>query len=161
MNNFKSHGNEINLEGSLIKVGDTLSFSATKTDFSNFDFSGVSGKKVISVFPSINTSVCDEQTREIVDLAQKHKDVTFISISLDLPTTQSAWCSANGIDNIIIVSDYKKREFGKKTGLLIEEIKLLYRAIITLDENNVVTSLIFDNELTNMPDFSKLKAQLG
>ena len=157
MKSFTNRGNLVHLEGNLIQIGDKLDFNATKTDFSDFRLSDIKGKKVISVFPSINTGVCDAQTKKIVDLSKENKDVTFISISLDLPTAQSAWCTANGIDNIIIVSDYKNREFGKKTGLIIKEIKLLYRTIIALDENNIVTSIIFDEELANMPNFSKIE----
>lgn len=149
------------LEGTLLKVGDKVDFKATNTDFSEFDLNSVKGKKVISTFPSIDTSVCDEQTKRITEFAKKYQDIAFISISLDLPSAQKKWCAANGLENIKIVSDYKDREFSTKYGLLIKELKLIHRTIIVLDENNVVTNIIARNEVTDTPDFDKLEEVLS
>ena len=159
--NITFKNNPMTLEGSLLKVGDKVEFKATNTDFSEFDLNSLKGKKVISTFPSIDTSVCDLQTKKIADLANEYKDIEFISISLDLPSAQAKWCAATGNENIKIVSDYKDREFAKKYGLLIKELKLIHRSIIVLDENNLVTDILTKNEVTEDPDFDKLKEILA
>lgn len=153
----KMKGIKMNLVGDLVAKGDSMSFSATKTNFLSFKLDKLKGWKVISVFPSINTRVCDEQTKNIIELAKEFPKVNFVSISLDLPPAQKEWCVANGFKNISIVSDYKEREFGIKYGLLIDKLKLLARAIIVVNKENVVHELIMDPELSNMPDFSHLK----
>lgn len=143
-----------------IQVGETLDFSATNPDFSEFKLFKNDKVKVISLFPSIDTSVCDLQTRKIGELASKFSNVEFISISLDLPPAIKKWCHANSLENLVIVSDYKEREFGKKTGLLINELKLLARGLIILDENNIVKYVDICSEVADMPNFDKLESLL-
>lgn len=152
---FKS--TPVTLQKDIIKVGQELSFSATNPDFSSFKLEKNNRSKLISLFPSIDTSVCDLQTRKIAELASRHNDIDFISISLDLPPAIKKWCHANSMENLIIVSDYKDREFGMRTGLLINELKLLARGLILLDKNNVVEYIDICSEVADMPDFEKIE----
>lgn len=143
-----------------IQVGETLDFSATNPDFSDFKLVKNDKVKVISLFPSIDTSVCDLQTRKIAELASKFTNIEFISISLDLPPAIKKWCHANSLENLVIVSDYKEREFGKKTGLLINELKLLARGLIVLNEKNIIKYVDICSEVADMPNFDKLESLL-
>jgi thioredoxin-dependent peroxiredoxin len=147
----------VTLQKDIIKVGEELSFSATNPDFSSFKLENNNRVKLISLFPSIDTSVCDLQTKKIAELAAKYNHIDFISISLDLPPAIKKWCHANLMDNLIIVSDYKDREFGMRTGLLINELKLLARGLILLDKNNVVKYIDICSEVADMPDFDKIE----
>lgn len=153
--------NPMTLVGKLIQIGDIVNFKATNPDFSEFKFNELKGIKVISTFPSINTGVCDLQTKEISNLANKYSDITFISISMDLPPAQGAWCAANSIKNLLIVSDYKDREFASKYGLLIDELKLMHRSLIVVNDSNKVIKFISNNEITDAPNFNELKSYLN
>ncbi len=149
------------LAGQLIKIGDKVDFKATNIDFSDFNFNDLKGKKVISTFLSLDTGVCDEQTKKLVELSKKFPNVEFVSLSQDLPSAQARWCASTGNENIKIVSDYKEREFSKKYGLLINELKLTHRSIIVLNEKNEVTNFLIREEATDMPDFEALERTLN
>ncbi|NQZ66344.1 MAG: thiol peroxidase [Mycoplasmatales bacterium] len=151
----------VTLEGKTLSVGDLIDFEATNTDFSEFKFSDLKGKKVISTFLSIDTGVCDGQTKKLVELSKKHPEVQFLSVSLDLPSAQGRWCAATGNENMKIVSDYKEREFSLKYGMLIKELKLTHRSLIVVDENNKVTNFLVEEEATDMPNFEKLNEILS
>lgn len=153
-------GTPMNTNGDLPKVGDKISFKLSNTKFEDVSIDSIKGPKVLSTFPSINTSVCDRQTREIIDLAKKHPNYKFISISLDLPPAQATWCGANNFENVLIFSDYKNRDFSKKYGLLIENIYLMHRCLIILDENNVITYIKANDEVSKDPDFKSLITNL-
>lgn len=116
--------------------------------------------KVISTFPKLNTSVCDNQTREIAKLANKYKNISFISITMDDPKVISKWCLANNLENVVILSDKKHKEFSKATNLLISKIKMLARGLIILDHNNNVLETFYKQEITEEPMFDKLKNSL-
>jgi thiol peroxidase len=82
-------GNPVKLVGNPIKIGDTIDFIATNNDLSEFKLSNLKGKKVISIVPSVDTSTCSTQTSQISQIETKYNDVTFITISLDLPFAQA------------------------------------------------------------------------
>ncbi|MCK5946077.1 MAG: redoxin family protein [Mycoplasmataceae bacterium] len=149
------------LKGDIIEKGNTLSFKAINRENKEVSIDTIKGIKVISVFPDINTSVCDEQTRKIGQLASKHKDVKFISVTTDDVETVNKWCLANDIDNVDIWTDSKYGEFGNVTNMLITKIKKLARGFIILDENNKIIDVSAKVELAVAPDYTSVEKLLG
>ena len=144
------------LSGETIEKNNKLVFKAEGKDHEDFYIEDIKGMKVISLFPDINTRVCDFQTQEIAKLASQHKDITFISISTDSVEVQKEWCAAKGLENIMIVSDAKYKEFQTKTNAYITKIKKLSRGFILLDEDNIIKEVFFNKEISKDPDYSLL-----
>lgn len=149
-----------NLLGDEIFVGSELRFKSIDFDFNECSFEKLNKITVFSIFPSISTKVCDLQTLGMSKLSEEFHQFNFVAISLDLPTTLKEWCGAHKLDNIQVVSDYKTREFGLKTGFLIDEIFLLNRGIIILDKNNKVIFLEKNDDVHKQIDFKHLKKYL-
>src|SRR3712207_2597699 len=133
-------GNPVTLVGKEIKVGDKApEFVCVKGDLSPFTLKDVEGKvKLISVVPSVDTGVCELQTIRFNQEAAKLDDVAIITISVDLPFAQARFCGAKGIENAVVVSDYKDTSFGLEYGFLIDEFRLLNRGIVVIDKDDVV-----------------------
>lgn len=110
---------------------------------------------LISVVPSLDTSVCDFQTRNINEELASFENIDFITVSMDLPFAQKRWCGSAGLD-IITLSDYQTAEFGKDYGVLIEGLRLLARAVFLLDKNRKVVYVEYLQEMTNHPNYEKL-----
>lgn len=149
-------GNPVTLLGKEISAGDKApAFSCTKGDLSAFSLDDVKGKvKLISVVPSIDTGVCEAQTiRFNKEAASLSDDVIIITVSEDLPFAQSRFCGDKGIDNSVVVSDYKTREFGTKYGFLIEDLQLLSRGIVVIDKDDVVKYVEYVPEVTEHPNY--------
>lgn len=147
-------GNPLNVLGDQLQIGDNApNFSATLGDLSTWSLYQENGVKIISVVPSLDTGVCQKQTIEFNKKATEIPGLKVITISLDLPFAQARWCGSQGIDKILVVSDYKNREFATKYALLIDELKLLTRAILLLDKNNVVQYFEYLSEITEEPNY--------
>jgi thiol peroxidase len=148
-------GDALALEGMAIKVGDTLpSAVVTNNDLKPVNLAEAKGKvRIISVVPSIDTPVCEEQTHE---LSEKNggldKQVELITVSMDLPFAQKRFAKEAKINNVSFVSDYKTGEFGKNTGLLIQPLHLLARTVLVVDKDNVIRYMQVVPEITNLPD---------
>ncbi|MES7181323.1 thiol peroxidase, partial [Cutibacterium acnes] len=146
----------LTLVGPELKVGDqapdfTVSKSLTETA-SLKDFAGKI--KLISVVPSIDTGVCDAQTRRFNEEAAKLSDkVVVLTISNDLPMAQGRWCGAAGVDKVIMLSDHKQLSFGDAYGVHIQELRLLMRSIFVIDENDKITYVQYLSEMTEHPDY--------
>ena len=153
MNKIKIHNKEYALLGDVIKSGSTLDFVATNKENKLVSIDTYKGKKVISVFPDINTSVCDEQTQTILAMASNNPDVQFISLTSDPVDVIAEWCASKGVENIDILSD-TEGSFGKATNLLITEINKLTRAFIVLDDENKITAISVSEEVAENPDYS-------
>ncbi|WP_099320991.1 thiol peroxidase [Anaerococcus sp. Marseille-P3625] len=150
-------GNDVNLLGKEIKVSDKApEFKATKNDLSVFDSKENEGNVVVySVAPSLDTSVCALQAKRFNQEASKLENVKIVTITEDLPFAQARFCSNEGIENTIMVSDYKDREFGEKYGFLMEENKLLARGVVIVDKDGIVRYVQYVPEVTNEVDFDK------
>ncbi len=144
------------LKGDIINPGAKLNFSAENLDSSTFELAKINGVKILSTFPDINTKICDAQTQEIAKLASQHPKINFISISTDSPEKQAKWCAAHNLENISIVSDKKSGEFAKATNLYIPKIKKLHRALIVLDKENIIQSVLTNTEVAKAPDYKAL-----
>lgn len=150
-------GKPVTLVGQQISVGDTApDFTVLSNNLQPVSLSDYQGKiKLISVVPSIDTGVCSEQTKRFNEEADKLDNVQVLTISMDLPFAQTRWCAANGIKNLDILSDHRDADFGKKYGVLIQELRLLARAIFVIDSNNKVTYVEYVSEVGNHPDYDK------
>ena len=150
-------GNDVNLLGKEIKVSDKApEFKATKNDLSVFDSKENEGNVIVySVAPSLDTSVCALQAKKFNQEANKLENVKIVTITEDLPFAQARFCSNEGIENTIMVSDYKDREFGEKYGFLMEENKLLARGVVIVDKEGIVRYVQYVPEVTNEVDFDK------
>lgn len=159
MNKITIHEKEFDLLGSVIKKGAVLDFTATNKDNELVSLTHYKGTKVISVFPDINTSVCDKQTQLILKLSAEHKDVQFISITSDPVEVIAKWCASNGLANVDILSD-TEGSFGKATNLLITEINKLARGFIVLNNENKIIKISINGEVAEMPDFTTIDEYL-
>ncbi|HZH93907.1 MAG TPA: thiol peroxidase [Tissierellaceae bacterium] len=150
-------GNPVTLVGTEVKVGDKApDFTALKADLSPYSLSDVKDKvKIISVVPSLDTGVCELQTIRFNDEAAELEDVAILTISMDLPFAQKRFCSANDIDKVVTLSDHRDLDFGTKYGFEIEELRLLARGIVVLDEDNIVRYVQYVPEATDHPDYDK------
>lgn len=148
---------ERNLLGEPINLGSVVKFKSTDIDFNEYSFENLDKITIFSIFPSINTRVCDIQTNQMNKIAQKYPKYDFIAISLDLPTALNEWCGAHNVKNIKAFSDYKNREFGIKTGFLMDEIFLLNRGIIIFNEENEVIYIAQNANVHDQVDFNKLE----
>lgn len=148
------------LLGKNITLNDEIKFTLIDINFNEVDFSKLDNITIFSIFPSINTKVCDLQTTSMNKTALLYPAFDFIAISLDLPTALKEWCGSHGTENIKAMSDYRDRDFGLKTGFLIDEIFLLARGIIVLDKNNKVIYKDVNHDVHDQVDFKKLTSFL-
>ena len=150
-------GNPVTLMGRMVAPGHMAkNFSATGVDLKPFNLSDYQGKiRIISTVPSVDTSVCAQQTRRFNEEAAKLSNVQVITISNDLPFALKRFCAAEGIENLITVSDHKDRDFGVKYGLYIEELGLLARSIIVVDKDDAVKYFELVGEIAEEPDYDK------
>ena len=149
-------GNPLTLVGTEIKVGDKIpDVAVLGNDLNSVQLSSYKGKVcVVSVVPSLDTPVCDMQTRKFNEAAGSLGDnVAILTLSMDLPFAQSRWCGAAGVDKVVTLSDHRKAAFGEATGLLIKELRLLARAVFVVDQNGVIQYSQLVKEVTEEPDY--------
>ncbi|KXG11618.1 putative thiol peroxidase [Anoxybacillus sp. P3H1B] len=155
MANITFKGNPVTLIGNEVKVGDKApNFKVLANDLSEVTLSDTKGSvRLISVIPSIDTGVCDAQTRRFNEEAAKLDNVKVLTISVDLPFAQKRWCGANGIENVQVLSDHRDASFGQAYGVLIKELRLLARAVFVVDSSDTVTYVEYVSEATNHPNY--------
>jgi thiol peroxidase len=112
-----------------------------------------SGVRIISVIPSLDTPVCDAQTKRFNEEAAKLPGVDILTVSMDLPYAQKRWCSQFGVDNVKMLSDHKDASFGSRYGTLIKELRIESRAIFVLDAKNEVRHAEYVKEVADHPDY--------
>lgn len=148
-------GNPMTLVGPALKVGDVapdfkaVNNSMEEVSLANFD----SQKLIISAVPSLDTPVCDRETRRFNEEAAKLGDIKVLTISMDLPFAQKRWCAANGIDAVMTLSDHREASFGKSYGVLIEELRLLARSLFLVDSKGRIQYIQIVREVTDEPDY--------
>ena len=149
-------GNPLTLLGQQIKVGDKApEFEALDNDLSPVKLSAFQGKVVIiSAVPSLDTPVCDLETRRVnAEAAKLGQEVVVLTISMDLPFAQKRWCGAAGVTHVTTLSDHKEAAFGLAYGVLIKELRLLTRAVFVVDRKGVVRYVELVREITHEPDY--------
>ncbi|KRU24290.1 putative thiol peroxidase [Clostridium sporogenes] len=154
---IKFMGNPMTLEGNELKVGDMApDFTAIDNNMKPVSLKDTKGVRILSVVPSLDTEVCDLETRTFNSKAAEIPNVTIYTISMDLPFAQARWCGAHGVDKVITLSDFKDRLVGKNYGTYIKELGLLTRAVFVIDSNNKITFVEYVPEVTNQPNFDKV-----
>jgi len=151
-------GNPVNTSGELPSKGTKApDFSLVKSDLGSLSLSELKGKKVIlNIFPSLDTSVCAATVRKFNQMASGIKNVTVLGISKDLPFAHSRFCSTEGITNLITLSGFRDREFGKAYGIdyIDGPMAGLYaRGIVVIDESGTVVYTQQVPEHTHEPDY--------
>lgn len=149
-------GNPLTLIGPELKPGDKApNFSLRTQDLKPFTLQDTQGKiRLFSVVPSLDTPVCDAQTRRFnEEAAQLGEKVEIVTVSVDLPFAQKRWCGAAGIDKIKVVSDYYDRSFSEAYGTLIKELHIDSRAIFIVDDKDMVRYVEYVPEVANHPNY--------
>lgn len=150
------HGTPVSLAGTPVREGDKApDFEAAGNDMAPVRLSDFAGNAVVLLsVPSLDTPVCDQEARRFnKEAADLGADVVVLVVSMDLPFAQQRWCGGNGIDRVIAVSDYKTAEFGRSYGVLMEDARLLARAVWVLDPDGVVQHCELVPEITEEPDY--------
>ncbi|WP_264563809.1 thiol peroxidase [Flavobacterium sp. N3904] len=158
-------GNPIHTSGELPKVGSKLAdFKLIQNDLSVADLSTFAGKKlVLNIFPSIDTGTCATSVRKFNESASNLANTTVLCISRDLPFAQKRFCGAEGLENVVNLSDFQEGTFGKTNGLNIVDGPLAglhSRVIIVVDENGIVTHTEQVGEIANEPNYEAALAAL-
>jgi thiol peroxidase len=131
--------------------------SAIDTTLKPVGLNDFKGKvKLISIFPSIDTSVCSVQNHKFNKEAASYGDkVVFIAMSMDLPFALKRFCGAEGINNLVTLSDHKDADFGKKYGYLIEALRLLARGVVVIDKDDVIRYVEVVPEVGQEPNYDE------
>ena len=148
-------GNPLTLVGPELKVGDTApDFTLTDNGLKPVTLNDT-GKavRIISVVPSLDTPVCDAQTKHFNEAAAGLPGVDILTVSMDLPFAQKRWCGAFGVDKVKMLSDHKDASFGSNYGTLIKELRIESRAIFVLDKNNKVVHAEYVKEVADFPNY--------
>jgi thiol peroxidase len=157
-------GGPLTLIGPELKAGDKApDFKLVDTGLKPVTLADSKGKtRLISVVPSIDTPVCDLQTKRFNQEASKlPADVAVITVSMDLPFAQGRWCGLAGADKVQMLSDYREHSFGKAYGVLILELQLLSRAVFVIGPDDKVQYAEYVKEVTEHPDYEKVLAFLS
>ena len=156
-------GNALTLIGDEVKVGSKApDFKLLANDLSEATLANTKGKtRIISVVPSLDTPVCDMQTKRFNQEAGKFPaDVVVLTVSTDLPFAQARWCGAADAKNVKTLSDHRDTNFGKAYGVLIKELRLLSRAVFIVGADDKVQYVEYVKEITTHPDYDKALSAL-
>jgi thiol peroxidase len=148
-------GNPLTVLGPALKPGDKApDFKAVDDSLKDVNLAGTGdGVRIFSVVPSLDTPVCDAQTKRFNEEAGKLPNVKIYTISMDLPFAQKRWCGAFGVDHVKMVSDHRDGSFGQAYGTLIKDLRIMSRAIFVIDKNNVVRDVEYVKEVADFPDY--------
>ena len=147
-------GNPFNLIGPELKPGDKApNFELVDNGLKPLKLADTQGVRIISVVPSLDTPVCDEQTKRFNEEASKLPGVAILTVSCDLPFAQKRWCGAAGVDKITTASDYKDGNFGEAWGTMIQELRIESRAVFVVDGNNTIAYAQYVPEVADHPDY--------
>lgn len=150
------HGQPLELVGTLPKVGDKApNFTVVDNDLKEVRFYDMPGKAfILSAVPSLDTPVCDRETRRFNEEAGKlGPNVKVLTISMDLPFAQKRWCAGAGIANVQTLSDYRNGDFGSTYGVMIKGLRLAARCVFVLDANRKVVHVQLVPEISSEPDY--------
>lgn len=156
MANVTFKNGPVTLIGNEVKVGDQApNFTVLANDLSAVSLNDAAGKiRLFSVVPSLDTGVCDAQTRKFNEVAAELGDnVMIYTVSMDLPFAQKRWCGAAGIDKVQTVSDHRDASFGEAYGVHIKELRLLTRSIFVVDADDKVAYVEYVPEATDHPNY--------
>lgn len=161
--NFKKH--PVNLSGNTPEVGKPApDFTLVKSDLASISLKDLKGKTLIlNIFPSLDTGVCATSVRKFNQLAAHMKDTLVLAISKDLPFAHSRFCTVEGIENIIPLSDFRCTDFSRNYGVYMENGPLeglLARAVMIIDPEQIVRYVQLVPEITQEPDYDEVLRHL-
>jgi len=148
-------GKPLTLIGPELKAGDKApDFEAITEGLQpvNLEKTGT-GVRIFSVIPSLDTPVCDAQTKRFNEEAAKLSNVEIYSISMDLPFAQKRWCGAFGVDKLKMLSDHRTGSFGEHYGTMIKDLRIESRAIFVLDKDNTIKHVEYVKEVADHPNY--------
>lgn len=157
MNTVTMHGNPLHLEGTVPAIGSKApDFTLLANDLSPRSLKDFAGKVLVVVaVPSLDTGVCDMEVRRFnQEVAALSPDIAIVAVSCDLPFAQARWCGAANVKAVQTLSDHKEAAFGKSYGILIQELRLLGRAVFVIDRTGAVTYSEIVPELTHEPNYA-------
>ena len=148
-------GNPLTLVGPELKPGDKApDFDCVDNGLQPVNLAGTGNNvRIFSIVPSLDTPVCDMQTKRFNDEASKLDGVDIYTISMDLPFAQKRWCGAFGVENVKMLSDHTQASFGQAYGTLIKELRIECRAIFVLDKDNNIKLAEYVKEVADHPDY--------
>lgn len=161
----KLQGNDITVKGTFLQAGNTAKdFKLVEKDLSEATLESYQGKrKILNIFPSVDTGVCAASVRKFNQLVSELDNSVVLCISADLPFAQARFCGAEGLDNVVTLSTFRSPEFSEDYGVAIADGPLKglnARAVVILDgSNNVIYSQLV-NEITEEPDYECALAAL-
>jgi len=157
---IQTGGKDATVVGDDIEVGQTApDFSAHALDWSVVNgIADTDGKvRIIAAVPSLDTDTCDRETRRFnQEAASLDEDIVIMVISTDLPYAQKRWCGAAGVDQVMVLSDHMKAEFGEKYACLIKERRTLRRAVFVVDRQDKVTYVAYMPALGIEPNYEEV-----
>jgi thioredoxin-dependent peroxiredoxin len=148
-------GNPMTLVGPELKAGDAApDFTATDSSMKTVKLSDTGNNvRIFSVVPSLDTPVCDAQTKRFNEEVVNLPGVDVFTISADLPFAQKRWCGAFAVDKVKMLSDHKDASFGEHYGTLIKDLRILSRAIFVLDKDNTIRHAEYVKEVADHPNY--------
>jgi thiol peroxidase len=149
-------GNPLTVIGPRLKPGDKFpAVKLTAPDWSEVDLGTFSGSvRLISVVPSLDTGICDAQTKRFNEEAERLADkAKVITVSADLPWAQKRWMSDAEVKNIVVLSDHKDMAFGDAAGTHVKEMRIEQRAVFVVDKDDTVTYVEYVPEIAQHPDY--------
>lgn len=149
-------GNPMTVYGEILEVGDKApDFSLTANDMSRVSLANTTGKvRLISVVPSLDTGICDAQTRRFNEEAANFSDnIVVLTVSADLPFAQKRWCGSAGVDRVQTLSDHFDMNFGNAYGTHVKESRIEQRAIFIVDEDDKVQYVEYVPEIGQHPNY--------
>lgn len=163
---FSVKGNSMTVLGDKLKIGDRAPDFALATDLFSMDtatLAETTGKiRLINVVPSLNTGLCDAQTRRFSEEIGKFEDkVVGYTVSVDLPRLQKSWCEIAGVDNMRMLSDYRTMSFGDTYGTHVKDLRIEQRSVFVVDADGIIRYAEYVPELGQHPNYDAALAALN
>lgn len=158
------NGNPLTTIGERLSVGDKApDFKLVANDLSTVTLADSAGKvRLISVVPSLDTGICDAQTRRFNEEAANFgDDVVVLTVSAEHPFNQKRWCGAAGIDRVQVISDHMDMNFGDAYGTHVKELRLEQRSIFVVDKDDTIRYVEYVPEIAQHPDYDAAIAALN
>lgn len=154
-------GGPLELVGPELKAGDAApDFSAVDKGLQPVSLASTGSKvRVFSVVPSLDTPVCDMQTKKFNEAAASMSGVDFYTVSVDLPFAQNRWCNSFGVDNVKMISDHRDVSFGQAYGTLIKDWRIESRAIFVVAPDNTLAYVEYVPEVADHPNYDAALAK--
>lgn len=152
-------GRPLTLLGPVIKAGDQApDFTLVDNELRELNLKDFESQVlIVSAVPSLDTPVCDMETRRFnTEAASLSPEIKILTVSMDLPFAQKRWCGAAGVDQVMTLSDHRYVSFGMHYGVLIKELRLLAREVFVLDSSRIVKMAHLVKEVTEEPDYDSI-----